>query len=161
MIIERLLAGPGCIDLRKYDVNVDLVVSLDNNCHVRGAPRQVIPINNLSIEPVYNAGKAIEKIHLNHLIKKKRVYVHCYAGCGRTGTVVVSYLILFQGYTLENALRLYYYKRGCGPESWDQHKFLDITWRLISTGINPQDILGAVKSSSDLGEYMGFALRSL
>jgi len=160
-IIERLYAGPGCIDLGGHDIVVDLIISLDGNCLANGARRLVIPINDLSIEPICNAGKAIEKLHLNHLIRKKRVYIHCYAGCGRTGAIVTAYLILFHGFGLENALRLYYYKRGCGPESWDQYKFLDTTWKLVSKGMNPLQILEAIKESSDLGEYIGFALRSL
>ncbi|MEB3756990.1 MAG: dual specificity protein phosphatase family protein, partial [Desulfurococcales archaeon] len=131
-IIDRLYAGPGCLDLRNYDIDVDVIISLDDDCPVKGGQRIVIPISNLSVEPVGNAGKAIEKLYVNHLKRKKRVYVHCYAGCGRTGTIVIAYLIIFHKYTLENALRLYYYKRGCGPESWDQHKFLDTTWKLVS-----------------------------
>ncbi|MEB3757002.1 MAG: hypothetical protein GSR79_09140, partial [Desulfurococcales archaeon] len=77
------------------------------------------------------------------------------------GTIVIAYLIIFHKYTLENALRLYYYKRGCGPESWDQHKFLDTTWKLVSRRMEPIQVLEAIKESSDLGEYIGFALRSL
>ncbi len=156
-IIEGLYAGPGCVDLSEHGVSVDVVVSLDPSCPVTGGGRRrVFPVENLGIEPLNNVAGALELLYREHFVRHRRVYVHCYAGCGRTGTVVIAYLILFHGYSLEEAVNLYYSKRLCGPESWEQHKFLDVTWKLKRKGLTGMEVLELIRESRDLGEYVGW-----
>ena len=153
-IIEGLLAGPGCVDLSEY--SVDIVVSLDCSCRPVGVYKSVcVPIRDYGVEPLSNAARALRRIHEELDVKRHSVYVHCRAGCGRTGTIVVAFLVLFRDMTLGNALNLFYSKRLCGPESWEQHKFLDVLWRMTRRGIPWQRILEVMEEASDLGGFMG------
>ena len=44
---------------------------------------------------------------LNKLVKEdKTVYVHCTAGIGRSSSVVVTYLILYENYSVRDAVEL-------------------------------------------------------
>jgi hypothetical protein len=154
-IVEGLYAGPGCIDLGELGIHVDIIVSLDPSCPVTdGGKRRVYPIENLGIEPLINVWKSLDTLYKEHFLKHRTVYVHCYAGCGRTGSIVIAYLVLFHEYSLEDAINLYYSRRLCGPESWEQHKFLDVTWRLKEKGLSGTEILEIIKESEDLGEYI-------
>ncbi|MEM0268744.1 MAG: dual specificity protein phosphatase family protein [Candidatus Korarchaeum sp.] len=53
----------------------------------------------------------------------RRVLVHCFAGCGRTGTVLASYLIS-RGMTPEEALSHLNSRRPCSLESQVQYNTL-------------------------------------
>ena len=57
------------------------------------------------------------------------VYVHCWAGCGRTGVVVGSWLVR-HGASPEDALRVVAETRGLGcPQTLEQRLFV-LDWRL-------------------------------
>ena len=56
------------------------------------------------------------------------VYVHCWAGCGRTGVVVASWLVR-HGASPEDALGVIAEKRGRGcPQTLEQRHFV-LDWR--------------------------------
>lgn len=44
-------------------------------------------------------------------LTNKRTFVHCTAGIGRAPQTVISYLIFFKGYTLDDAINLVKAKR--------------------------------------------------
>ncbi|MMZ70277.1 Dual specificity phosphatase, catalytic domain [compost metagenome] len=69
------------------------------------------------MEPIGNFYKALAKL-VELARAGRRVYVHCRAGCGRTGTLVAAYLIVEKGLGYEEAVSLYRARRGCGPQSW-------------------------------------------
>lgn len=155
--MPNLYAGPGCIDLDEYDIKVDVIITLEPSCpaSATGASREVYPIRDMEVEPISNTASAISAI-ARHLDQGRRVYVHCYAGCGRTGTVVSGYLVLFRGMSPDEAVSVFEGARGCGPESEEQLMFLDLlevmkrrlgpwgTIRELSQGMGLGDVLSGV-----------------
>ncbi len=124
-IYNGLYVGPGKIPL--FDIDVDVIISLD--CGAKpyvGIEMEHIclDIRDFDVEPIYRIGEALEKIE-EYLNRGKRIYLHCRAGCGRTGTVAIAYLV-GKGYRLEEAHSLFLSKRGCGPEDTRQITFLEI-----------------------------------
>ena len=113
-ITEGLWVGPGCVDVS--ELGVDVIVSLECSCRARGAPSLCFQLEDFDIKPVDNLEKAILRIHEELDLKRRRVYVHCGAGCGRTGTVVSAFLVLYRGVSARDALESFYRARGCGPE---------------------------------------------
>lgn len=53
----------------------------------------------------------------------KSILVHCGAGCGRTG-MFFGCLLVKNGFTPVEAVKLYRKTRGCGPESQDQLAYI-------------------------------------
>ncbi|MGC9112532.1 protein-tyrosine phosphatase family protein [Acidilobus sp.] len=156
-VAPNLYAGPGCVDLDEYGIKVDVIITLEPSCpaEATGSSREVYPIRDMEVEPIGNTASAIAAI-ARHLEQGRRVYVHCYAGCGRTGTVVSGYLVLFRGMSPEEAVNAFEGARGCGPESEEQLMFLDLldvmkrrlgpwgTIRELSQGMGLGDVLSGV-----------------
>ncbi len=65
----------------------------------------------------------------------KNVYVHCEAGCGRSGTFASAWLILFKGLDAYEAIQRVFSIRGCGPESEVQLEFLEFVEQFKGRGI--------------------------
>jgi atypical dual specificity phosphatase len=53
------------------------------------------------------------------------VAVHCYMGCGRTGTFLTAYIIHTEGMTAEKAIRVLRHHRPCSIETSGQERVLD------------------------------------
>lgn len=58
------------------------------------------------------------------LVNKEPVMVHCAAGCGRTGLLLMLYLMFFESWDLEQGLAELRTYRPCAVESLDQEQFL-------------------------------------
>lgn len=153
-VVKGLYAGPGCIDLEEWGVAVDVIVTLEPSCPAEGpgARRLVFPVRDMEVEPVANVAGAIAAI-AKALGEGRKVYVHCYAGCGRTGTVVAGYLILFSDMTPEEAVEAFESARGCGPESEEQLMFLDLLY-VMRRRMGPWDVLRELAGSLGVGDLL-------
>ncbi|MGC9210010.1 MAG: protein-tyrosine phosphatase family protein [Acidilobus sp.] len=153
-VVPGLFAGPGCLDLEEWGIDVDYIVTLEPSCpaeHPR-ARRLVYPVRDMEVEPVANVAGAIASI-AKALEGGRRVYVHCYAGCGRTGTVVSGYLILFRGMSPEEAVATFEAARGCGPESEEQLMFLDLL-EVMRKRMGPWEALRELADSLGVGDLV-------
>ena len=82
--------------------------------------------------------------------KGKKVLVHCRFGIGRTGTLIVAWL-LKQGYTLEDALEMIR-QTPAEPKSSRQWEFLDTYSQQIGKPAVPKTVL-LEKRRSRLGKF--------
>lgn len=141
------------------EVNPDAVISLASRIVARAVNTRYIyhyPIRNLHVEPVYNIGYALEKIDY-HINRNETIYVHCLGGCGRTGTVVSAYLILFHRYRYRDAVFEFLRQRGCTIESFEQEFFLKILDRLSNMTCRKYSIIQIIKYSTTLNDFMNNA----
>jgi atypical dual specificity phosphatase len=154
-IIDKLYAGPGCVDLGNYGINADIIITLDPSCSVKGDGNQriVLPLEDFNVEPIKNIGKAVQIID-KKLKKNNSVYVHCHAGCGRTGTIVVSYLILFKDMQLNQAIDIFYEKRHCGPDSMPQEIFLEALYKMKRKLGSNNLVLKILNKSETLDDFL-------
>ena len=82
-----------------------------------------IPIRDFSVPTVAELESAIEEID-SELAAGGVVYVHCWAGCGRTGVVVASWLVR-HGMSPNDALARIAETRGVGcPQTLEQRLFV-------------------------------------
>ncbi|RLE91988.1 MAG: hypothetical protein DRN04_11475 [Thermoprotei archaeon] len=54
----------------------------------------------------------------------KKIVVHCYAGIGRTSTVLVCFLIKYYGLSPKEALAEVFEKYGIEPDAYSQYRFI-------------------------------------
>ncbi len=138
-------------------VDPNVVISLAYGVYVRCRSTRVYyryPIIDFSVEPIHNIGYAVEKIAY-HLGRGDRVYVHCLAGCGRTCTVVSTYLILYHGYRWGDAVEEYLRQRGCYIESSEQEVFLKtIDYLKHKKGYDTREIIELLKACTSLEELL-------
>jgi protein-tyrosine phosphatase len=82
-----------------------------------------IPIRDFSIPTIEELEAALDEID-GELALGGLVYVHCWAGCGRTGVVVGSWLVR-HGTSPEDALARIAETRGLGcPQTLEQRLFV-------------------------------------
>ena len=94
------------------------------------------PIEDLGIPSQTTMSNILDSIEQGNIAKKK-TYVHCYGGIGRTGTVVGCFLVR-QGMTVEQALETIANLRssvsdwwGPSPETSEQRNFI-LNWKTFS-----------------------------
>lgn len=75
-----------------------------------------IPSEEQVIEYVIYIQKCIEQ--------NEPIVVHCYAGCGRTGVLLMVYLLVFKDFKYEKALIKLRKVRSCAVETQIQESFL-------------------------------------
>ena len=152
----KLYGGPPYL-VNKIDP--DIVISLAMHLIVRSKnTRQTYhyPIRNLHVEPLYNIANALDKI-VYHIKRNDKVFVHCLGGCGRTGTVISAYLILYHGYNYKDAVNEFLRQRGCTIESYVQEHFLSTINYLLSSSTPVSKILAIIRKSITLNEFMSKA----
>ena len=90
-------------DLEIRQLNIDI---LNNYASKYGIEIKRYPIEDFNKEELYN--KLQDGAYLlNQLIKEgKTVYVHCTAGIGRSPSVIIIYLILYENYSIRDAVEL-------------------------------------------------------
>ena len=88
-------------DLKYRQLNIN---ELNNYANKYGIKIERYPIEDFNKEELYNKLKGAADL-LNQLIKEgKTVYVHCTAGIGRSPSIVVIYLILYENYPIRDAI---------------------------------------------------------
>lgn len=152
---DYVAGGPGCVEVRGFDA----VICLDPECPVDpgGAEVYCYPVEDFSVEPIGNFYKALAKL-VELARAGRRVYVHCRAGCGRTGTLVAAYLIVEKGLGYEEAVGLYRARRGCGPQSWEQEMLLR-GLDIIASRLGGREALRILGEARSLGDLIGAAMK--
>ncbi len=151
-IYKGLFVGPGKIPLFNYDF--DVIISLDCSAKPYGVKTDeeyCYDIIDFDVEPVWRIGETLETLD-NKLSEGKKIYLHCRAGCGRTGTVAIAFLIM-KGYSLEDAEKIFFEKRGCGPEDYKQLEFLR-TFESAVKKYGVEKTLNILKNSRSLEDFI-------
>lgn len=151
-IYNGLYVGPGKIPL--FDIDIDVIISLD--CGAKpygkeGVEHICLDIRDFDVEPLSRVGEALEKIE-EAINRGKRVYLHCRAGCGRTGTVAIAYLI-GKGYEFDEAYNMFIRRRGCGPEDHRQMTFLEVFTEAVKK-YGFKNSIELVKKSMSLEDFI-------
>ncbi len=127
--------GCGCILELVEEYNIDAVVTLYESweCDLHAEIVEMakrgryslyhFPIQDFTVNPLKHVIEATRTI-ARLLARGYTVLVSCYGGCGRTGTVITLFNIVYRCMDFEEALTRYYRLRGCGPESPDQETLL-------------------------------------
>ncbi len=149
-LIPNLYVGPGNIYI---DIKIDKIISLD--CGAKPICRNCkwicLDIRDFDVEPIYRVGKAIKEI-VDSINRGEKVYLHCYAGCGRTGTVSIA-LLIYMGRSRDEASYRFYSLRGCGPEAERQIDFLEVFEEAVKT-LGREEALSILIKSRNLEDFI-------
>ncbi len=136
-IEENVIAGAHYPDdssdfdyLRKNGIKV--IISFKQNYHYQALPAKVlngfviyyIPIEDFSI-PTDEQVREFWQLYQKHDKLRESIVVHCYAGCGRTGTMLAAWLLLKEKVkTGQEAIEMVRELRPCSIESDEQEEFI-------------------------------------
>jgi protein-tyrosine phosphatase len=132
-VLERVWIGSIDTAQDEYfirDNNIGLIV----NCtrHVPSPFKDDIPTYRIPIDdskdwqPLFlkHIRQVTRQMHLILTTTDKSILVHCHAGVSRSSSVVASYLILYQGFSPDNAIA---YIQSMKPETFRPHPvFIDM-----------------------------------
>ncbi len=136
-LIENKLAGmerPGLnctiddeIDFLKSE-SIDVVVTLEERQHASQKLRSLFeyhhfPIDDFGVPELADTDTLITMMKNKIEKENKKILVHCYAGIGRTGTILACYLIK-NGSTYEKAIEEVRRKRPGSIQSREQELFI-------------------------------------
>ena len=115
---EHPYCGPNlCLEISGFSYNPEIF-------YVNGIDVKLCGWNDLDVPDTFNYVLDIVKdITYCINVKKKRVLVHCHAGNGRTGLIIVCYLVYSLRYKWEEALKIVREKRWKGVEKKVQEDF--------------------------------------
>jgi len=82
-----------------------------------------LPVQDRTVNPLGHIIEAVRTL-ARLVVLGRAVIVSCYGGCGRTGTVITLFNIVYRCMGFEQALEHYYRQRGCGPETPEQEALL-------------------------------------
>ncbi|RSN67151.1 hypothetical protein D9Q81_09020 [Candidatus Korarchaeum cryptofilum] len=146
--IDEFVAGSALISSKEevewlYANGFRTVISLvEPNEEVResmeelGIENLLFPVEDFEAPPIEVLARIVEILRERGR-RGERVLVHCFAGCGRTGTLLACYLIS-KGMRPDDALSYLSSKRSCSLESQAQYNAL---WHYYSY-VSRSDRLG-------------------
>ncbi len=136
-IEENVIAGAHYPDdssdfdyLRNNGIKV--IISLRQKNHYTVLPAKVLkgfviyhlPIEDFSI-PTDEQVREFWQLYQKHEKLRESIVVHCYAGCGRTGTMLAAWLLLKEKVkTGQEAIEMVRELRPCSIESDEQEEFI-------------------------------------
>lgn len=89
------------------------------------------PIRDMDAPSLEDLGKVVKWID-EKIEEGKKVLVHCYAGLGRTGTVISAYLIYKFNFKPDEAVKFVRSKRPGSVQSFSQFVILEAFYRYLN-----------------------------
>ncbi len=119
--------------------SIKVIISLDpdipdeviERINELGLKHYVMPIVNFSA-PTLEQLDEIVRVIAKHVERGEKVLVHCWAGCGRTGTVLAAYLI-WKGMDAHTAVAELRGMRPCSIETQSQLNVVWYYWKLLGS----------------------------
>jgi len=100
-----------------------------------GMAHYVIPVEDFSAPTVEELEQAVRTIE-EHASRGEKVVVHCFMGCGRTGTILAAYFV-WQGAEPDRAIRDIRSLRPCSIETESQEAVIYWFWRYLQSRRRP------------------------
>lgn len=131
LLDELLMAGPwpSQVDLDDLEAQgVSVLVNLTDEPYQDDRFEIVdLPVGNYmapELEQIVELCRLVDRAERDH----RAVYVHCIAGCGRTGTMMACFLVYRQRLTSKAAIARVRELRSCSIESDGQEEVVEV-WR--------------------------------
>ena len=120
------------------EAGIEVIVSLDldfddsvlDAIKKTGIEHVIIEIQELAAPSTNQMLKFVEVVKWAKE-RGKKVLVHCFAGCGRTGTMLAA-LLVYEGYAPMDAVREVRKVRPCSIESYEQLEAIKKFWNMLN-----------------------------